>query len=68
MTHRKANPGALAGATGASENVQAGKLNFLQDNPSHRRLQLAFLQSRYGLSTAHAYLIANFVFGEGGAA
>lgn len=62
------NPGAMAVATGAPETVQAGELNYPQDTPSPRRLQLLFLQSRYGFGCQRAMLLADLIFERGGAA
>ncbi|MEX2632134.1 MAG: hypothetical protein WD341_19550 [Tistlia sp.] len=64
MTPDKRNPGALAGATGASEGVQHGGWNDLQNTPSPRTLQVRHLQCRYGIDGPRAHLIAALAFGS----
>ncbi len=57
------NPGALAGATGADLELQAGAAFQLEHYPNHRQIQARRLVRVYGIPNHRALLMAHLLYG-----
>ncbi len=64
MRARTANPGALAGATGALKTAVVGNAGGLKTSDNTLRLQAVRLAQRFGLSAVLARLLASHAFGD----
>lgn len=63
MTAAKRNPGALAGATGADLELQAGAAFQLGHYPNHREIQTRRLVRIHGIPGHRALLMAHLIYG-----